>query len=470
MLNSLHYYSNNISNIMNKFTEFVIEARKRFDSESLLNSEVNQYLNKVNRILPTIVKDVIYLTQKYNLLDKESIEEIKNSSKSSLKKLSEIYNIPEDKIEDLWKILKELKTNIRLLPQYQSKQEREMIEMGKLSKDDLTIDLESQKGRNAAAKIYMPLVYKIVTQYVGKSSLSKQELISSGLQGLTQAMNDWNKNIGDKKVSFKTYAGYRVQQQILNDINSLSHTLSGFNDYAMKQGWNADTVSLDNLLSGDDEYNQDHLSYLGTTTDKPSDKEALWEPIYKLLEKNFKERDINIFYRVFGLNGYKKEKSKDIAKEMGWSEGNIRNSVINKILNFLRKDKKAIEILQSIQDVYNESLMVELWDMDKNMIEESLLNDDMFILLEELTKWNNKDIFNTYLSRTLNSLSRDEKSYIETVLNDNFETLDSTFKKNKKTIITFLNNMYPEKPMSKNTDVSLLEYMVELQEMYKKYN
>lgn len=470
MLNSLHYYSNNISNIMNKFTEFVIEARKRYDSESLLNSEVNQYLNKVNRILPTIVKDVIYLTQKYNLLDKESIEEIRNSSKSSLKKLSEIYNIPEDKIEDLWKVLKELKSNIRLLPQYQSKQEREMIEMGKLSKDDLTIDLESQKGRNAAAKIYMPLVYKIVTQYIGKSSLSKQELISSGLQGLTQAMNDWNKNIEDKKVSFKTYAGYRVQQQILNDINSLSHTLSGFNDYAMKQGWSADAVSLDNLLSGDDEYNQDHLAALGTTTDKPTDKEALWEPIYKLLEKNFKERDINIFYRVFGLNGYKKEKSKDIAKEMGWSEGNIRNSVINKILNFLRKDKKAIEILQSIQDVYNESLMVELWNMDKNMIEESLLNDDMFILLEELTKWNNKDIFNTYLSRTLNSLSKNEKLYIETVLNGNFETLDSTFKKNKKTIISFLSNMYPEKPMSKNTDVSLLEYMVELQEMYKKYN
>ena len=85
---------------MNKFSEFVIEARKRYDSESLLNSEVNQYLNKVNKILPVIVKDVIYLTQKYGLLDKDSIEDIKNAAKSSLKNLAKTYNIPEDKIED----------------------------------------------------------------------------------------------------------------------------------------------------------------------------------------------------------------------------------------------------------------------------------------------------------------------------------------------------------------------------------
>ena len=470
MLNYSRYYSNNISNIMNKFSEFVIEARKRYDSESLLNSEVNQYLNKVNKILPVIVKDVIYLTQKYGLLDKDSIEDIKNAAKSSLKNLAKTYNIPEDKIEDLWKILKELKSNIRLLPQYQSKQEREMIEMGKLSKDDLTIDLETQKGRNAAAKIYMPLVYKIVSQFVGKSSLSRQELISAGLQGLTQAMNDWGKSGESEKVSFKTYAGYRVRQQILNDINSLSHSLSGFNDYALKQGWSADAVSLDAMMSNDDDFHQDHLAALGTTNDNPADKESLWIPIYKLLEKNFKERDINIFYRVFGLNGYKKEKSKDIAKEMGWSEGNIRNSVINKILNFLRKDKRAIEIIQSIQDVYNESIMLEIWNLDKDMIEESLLSDDMFILLEELTKWNNKNVFNTYLNKSLDKLADKEKDYVKTVLNGDFEDLDSTFKKNKKTIISFLSNMYPEKSMNKNTDVAFLEYMVELQEMYKKYN
>ena len=43
-------------------------------------------------------------------------------------------------------------------------------------------------------------------------------------------------------------------------------------------------------------------------------------------------------------------------------------------------------------------------------------------------------------------------------------------KKDKKLIVTFLNNMYPTENMSRKTDVSLLEYMSELQMYYQKYN
>ena len=155
---------------MNNFTTIITEVRKNYDSVSLLSSEITQFVNKVNKVIPSKVKDVIYLTQKYNLLDRESIDEIKNASKSSLKKLSSKYNISEDDLEDLWKMLKELKSNIKLLPQYMSPQEREMLELGKLSMDDLTIDLTSNAGRNAATKIYMPLIYAWVSgtqQYSG---------------------------------------------------------------------------------------------------------------------------------------------------------------------------------------------------------------------------------------------------------------------------------------------------------------
>ena len=73
---------------MNNFTEIINEARKNYDSGSLLASEISQYINKVNKILPKQVQDVIYLTQKYNLLDAASIDEIRGASKSSLKPLS----------------------------------------------------------------------------------------------------------------------------------------------------------------------------------------------------------------------------------------------------------------------------------------------------------------------------------------------------------------------------------------------
>ena len=453
---------------MNNFSNIVNEVRKNYDSETLLKSEITKFINKVNKVIPSVVKDVIYLTNKYNLLDRESIEEIKNASKGSLKKLSDKYNIDIQHLEDFWKMLKDLKNNINLLPQYMSAQEREMLELGKLSMDDLTIDLDSPQGRNAAAKIYMPLVYKIVTQYTGKSGLSKPELISAGTLGLTSAMNDWD---GTKGVPFKTYAGNRIRQQILNDINSLGHTLSGFNDYAFKQGYSADASSLDSLLGVDDsDFKQDRLAVLGFTDDEYSEiNDDKLQPLYDLIEKKFNSRDVDIFYRFFALKGNKKEKSKDIAKFYGMSEGNIRNSIINKIIKFLRTDKQANKILSNLQESYSISLMVNFIDWDKASIIDSLANDDLFILLEEINKWTDRETFNHMVDQSLSRLNSKESLYIMNVLQDGFKYLDDTFKKNKKIIILFLNNMYPTEPMNKKTDVGLIEYMLDICDAYQKF-
>lgn len=459
---------------MDNFSSFVLEARKNYNSGSLLSSEINQYLSKVNRVIPENVKRVIYLTQKYNLLDIASIEEIKNSNKGGLKNLAKKYNISEDSLEDLWNMLKDLKNKIKLLPQYQTEQERQSIELGKLSMDDLTIDLDSQVGRSAAAKMYMPMVYKIVNAYVGKSKLDKQELMSAALKGFTDAMNDWRKTDDEgQRVAFKTYAGFRVKQQILNDINEYGHTLSGTNWYASKVygAGLLDAISIDGMMSGDDEIDSDKLSALGIEDkDLTRNEEKSWQSLYKLLENNFKQRDVNIFYRYFGLNGYKREKSKDIAKSMGMSEGNIRNSIINKMIKFLKNDRKASEILQDIQDMYTESLMIEMLGYTRDEIVETLINDDMYILLEELTKWNYKTVFNQAMRDTFSMIpdQKDKKILID-ILKGDFEYLDNNFKKNKNLIILFLSNLYPTENMKKKTDVDLLNYMSDLQNYYKKY-
>lgn len=457
---------------MNNFTEIIKESKRiNYDSGSLLSSEVTSYINKVNKVIPKNVQHIIYLTQKYNLLDAKSIEEIKGSNKGNLKSLSIKYNIQMDQLEDLWKMLKELKSNIKLLPQFQSEQEREALKLGKLSMDDLTIDLDSAAGRNAATKMYMPVIYKIVNQYVGKSSLGRQELISAAMQGFTDAMNSWRRDDDPekKKVTFKTYASYRVQQQILNDINEFSHSLSGTNWYAAKNfADKLDAISIDGLPRDENgDFKQDHLGALGTE-DKyvDRDEEKLFSVLYRLIENTFKQRDVDIFYRYFGLHGYKREKSKDIAKSMGMSEGNIRNSIINKIISFLKKDKRAIEILADIQDVYNESLMIELMGFSKEEILEALINDDMFILLEELNRWKNKDVFNRSLNTSYNSLDSQEKSIINDIIEGDFEILDSSYKKNRKTIVKFLSYMYPSESMSRKSDVSILELMQEVQQAY----
>ena len=98
---------------MNNFTVLIQEARKNYDSSSLLSSEITQYINKVNKIIPQHVQHIIYLTQKYKLFDAKSINEIKTASKSSLISLSKKYNIESSQLEELWKLLKELKSNIK---------------------------------------------------------------------------------------------------------------------------------------------------------------------------------------------------------------------------------------------------------------------------------------------------------------------------------------------------------------------
>ena len=460
---------------MNNFTKFISEARKNTTTVVTV-ADLMKYVDKVNKSLPKNVKDIIYLTQKYNLLDSNSIDEIRTSSKSSLNKLSTKYNIPSESIEELWNMLKDLKNNIRMLPQYQTEQERTMLMTGKLVMGDLTIDLSTSAGRNAAAKMYMPMVNKIVNQYIGSSSLSRQELISAGLQGLSDAMNDWKKESddGSKTVMFKTYAAYRIQQQILNDINAYSHSLSGTNWYAAKTRTSAelDAISIDHMMRDNDDFDTDKMSFLGVDDTDNTNKEnedKNWNLIYKLIEGQFKQRDADIFYRYFGLHGYKKEKSKDIAKSFGMSEGNIRNTIINKIILFLKKDKRAVEILADINDAYNESLMIELFGMDKQTILETLINDNIFILLEELNKWNNKEVFNLTFNNARSNMSPQEASTIIKLLKGNFETLDNEFKKNKKVIILFLNYMYPTESMIRKSDVALLDYMLELQDIYKKF-
>lgn len=453
---------------MNNFTIILNESIKTQSAEHFLSSEITSFINKVNKVIPIAVKDVIHIAQKYNILDKANIDEIRFSSKGSLKHLAKKYSISETEMEHFWKLLKDLKQNIYLLPQYMSPQEREELEAGKLAIDDLTIDLESSAGRNAVTKMYMPLIYKIVNQYVGKSSLSKAELISAGVEGFTKAMNDWDRSKG---VPFKTYAGTRVKQQILNDMDEYSHSLSGTSWYSTSKGYNADALSLDNMLTRDKdgEFKQDRLAALGTTDDDKSINIDNFKQLYELLEKKFSQRDIVIFYRYFGLNGYQKVKSKELAKEFGWSEGNIRNSVINKIIKYIRTNPKAQEILDQLNESYNISLMMGFIGMNKEYIMETLCGDDVFILLEELNRWNDKDIFETLLRESLSKLDKKSSDDILEILEKDFDFLDGSFKKNKKSIILFLTHMYPTESMNRKTDVSLLEYMMEIQDAYKKH-
>lgn len=465
---------NNFSDFVN---DFINETRKSYNSADLLSSEINSYISKVNKVLPKSVQNAIYITKKYNILGSEELDMIRNASKSSLKSLynntfSEDHNdMPYEELEVLWKLLKDMKTQYKVLPQYMTPRQREAVELGKLSLSDLTIDLETPQGRNAAAKIYAPVMYKIVNQYIGKSSMTRSELISSALLGFTNAMNQWkNESNDDNHTSFRTYASYRMQQQILNDMNKYSHTIAG-SSYATKHSADVFNISsIDNInIDKDDSAVISALAVNDIDQNLSKSEKEQWDELYSIIESNFKQRDCDIFYRYFGLNGYKRERSKDIAKSMGMSEGNIRNAIINKILMFLKKDRKAFDIILDIQRIYSESLMAELVNCDADVISETLLNDDIFIMLEDLTKWSDKQSFKHTIDDSLNNLDKESHDVIVKLLRGDFNYLDDNYKKHKKIIILFLSRMYPTESFVRKTDITILEYMNELQDYFKKY-
>lgn len=454
---------------MKIFTQHINEAGKFTGRGNNIDNEINQFINRVKNQIPRTVKDVIYLTQKYHLVDRESIDEIISANKPSLKSLASKYSMTHDQMIEFWQMAKSLKNNIYLLPQYMSEQEREEIEKGELAMSDLTIDLETSTGRNAVAKMYTPLLNVVVNQWLGKSKMSRGELMSSAKFALVNAMNDWDRSTG---VPFKTYLGTRVRQQILNDINQYSHALSGTSWYTHAKGYNADASSLDTLLGweSEDHHDDSRLASLGVNdnTVTNNEREKLWKEVYDLLTLKFKQRDIDIFCRKYGWMGYKEEKNKDIARELGVSDAYI-TIICKKVITHIQKDQRIANVISEIQDSYNESLMYKHLSLSAEEFLEVLVNDDMYILLEELTRWSNKSVFRGALEQALVTLSKEDQKYIIDVLKNDFDFLDGSFKKHKKTIILFLSNMYITEPMNRKSDVALLEYMIEVQEAYQKH-
>ena len=458
---------------MHNFTQYIVEAKKKFESQVLKAPEIADYIKAVSKTVSRDIQNLLFLTQKYSLFSTDQIEEIRWAGKNLLGKLSEKLDIPVNDLEDMWGVLSKMKDHeLRVLPQYQSAQEREGVINKKLRVSDLTIDLESDKGKRDVVNMYKPLIIKIVNQFVGKSKLNKAELMSAALMGFNDAINNWNPD-ADKAVSFKTFASYCIRQQILNDINEYGHTLSGTSWYAAEKAKKGevrlDASSLDSFMNDEGDWTNDHLAALGVE-DKDKDDTEHWKKVFKAIEDKFKVRDVDIFYRYFGLNGRKKEKSKDIAKSYGMSEGNIRNSVINKILAYLRTDKELLSILMDLQDIYNEGLVVELIHMDREQIIESLLNDDTFILLEEINRWSTVDKFETAITMAIHDMSDKDGKIIAELLKGDFDDLDSQYKKNKKIIIHFLSNMYPTESFSRKSDVEIIDRMNELQDIYNRFN
>lgn len=441
--------------------------------EVLLQDEINRYIKAMSPKVDKRVQAVLYILDKHpNINTKEDILAIRDGKFNILKKLD---MLPDD-LRDLQRLLKKLDRDIMLLPQFLTAQQRQALELNKLDVTDITLDLESERGRQAVAKQFTPLVIKMANQFVGKCGLDKSELISSGMLGLTLAMNQYKnpeeirKAGGESNMTFASYAAYCIRNQILQDITELDGVVKQ-SYYAKKKEGVAQINSIDHSENDDEEtISIDRMIELSEEPDyEPTrNEEKEWQKVFKKLESKFSSRDCDIFYRVFGLNGRKMEKTTEVARSLNTYISNIVRITQN-MLAFLKKDSETREFLEGILSIYTESLVSGLYNQPREVIVESLIKDNMYVLLEEINQWSNATQFKNAVNHATDILNIEDAKFIYECIDKGFDFVDAHLRKMKPVIIAFLSNLYPTTSFKRKSDIDILDYMQDLSNTSKNY-
>lgn len=375
---------------MKKFSQ-VFEANKpkldiQDDTINYIDSaNLKKYLEICDKFISNECKSII----KY-LIDHNDTYISELSSDSDENALAGFYNNwkPSNKsneLKELYKNISILNKRNRLMeiPVFQSKEQFEAIINKTESPDSVILDLTSEAGRNQIAKKYEPLIHKIAKQFMGKSELSYEDLISAGNVGLIHAMNKYgkksNKNVADLETivgkTFTQYAAFMIRISILEDIKNLSQIvripISQQNAERRETGRNtkSNTVSGDKEISSSgDEGNKSLFDYIGGTDNATrgidnEDVEKLWKKFFKKLEEKFDKTTLDIWYSSFGVNGHTKMKKKDIAAKYGLVPSNI-SYYLYRVNTFIKTDKKMMEMMNDILELMTECKHDEDTDYD----------------------------------------------------------------------------------------------------------
>lgn len=351
-------------------------------------NKLEEYLKTCNKFLSEPAKNVInWLITNNSSYMKEigGVEKFYNAGKPKDKKYSDLFK---------W-IGQCVKKNEQFqIPTLLNEEVFEKILAQEVSLDEIVLDLETEAGRNAVAKKYTKLVYKIAHSFNGKSTLSFDELVSAGMAGLTEAMNKYGKNnvetkskknadksqdeLDDmidqenakarKSFTFLSYAGYMIRICILGAIKDESHLVripvSAQNKERKEKGSNtkSNTVSGEQVVGhSSDGKGKTMFDFMDAEEDADvnldnADINKLWKGVEAILNKTFDQKTLDIFYHFYGIFGYEKMSGKEImAKYNLKNASNI--SVSNfKVLSKIKKDKVLRNAFAELWQLYKECL------------------------------------------------------------------------------------------------------------------
>lgn len=466
---------------MKVFSKILLESKN--DVFILTSDELDRYKEAISKTKRSKeFMNLLWIVSQYPvLLEKEVLEDVLKG-----KYTQKVSSIDSNILKDITKLAKKVGDEVRLLPQLLSLSQREAVIDKRIDPNDLTLDLETEQGRNAIAKKYIPLIEKLVKQFEKESSLSKEELRSAAMVGLVNAMNEYKNPEELEKagksgnMSFTNYAAYRIKQQILSDMTEYSRDVKISKYYQDKlKNAGEDTTrefSIDSLYAdGDDDTPMSIDRFFGLAEEddtlEQKEKEELYSKLFKRIESKFSTRDCIMLYKVWGVNGYKPVKVKDIAKELGISAPAVVQACA-RIIKFVANDKYCKDLknaYESLVDDYVFGKLFEVYKENRNTIIESFIYDDLYILLEELKRWNNKDKFQNTVNKATDELNIDDALFIYNILQNKLLLDEKSVKKYKLPVIRFLENVYPNKAFKKATLAELVSELEDLKTVSLKF-
>ena len=204
--------------------------------------------------------------------------------------------------------------------------------------------------KNQMVKQYEPLVNKLVNQFVSRVAVSWNDVKSMAYEGLVIAMNSFDSE--KSSMTFTQFAAFAIRNNILTSLDNELRTvkMSAYNQKkAAEKGESSfSTVRIDmNSSSDDDDRKKPQEIKLGMYENEKFSDGDVFDYMYSRLESAFSERDCQIFYRLYGLNGYEDSTGVEVAKLYKLSVPTI--SIINKkIINYIKRDEELCEMLANL--------------------------------------------------------------------------------------------------------------------------
>lgn len=221
---------------------------------------------------------------------------------------------------------------------------------------------------------YKPLVYKIARQWFGKTPLTNDDVIGFAYEGLVYAMNNFTpeeqQDPNKKRQTFPQYAAYQVLYYILNGLHREGHIVR-YSAYNQKKDREAGKTtflykSLDTMEAfagdvadspyadgqGDGSCGLDQMTVPDFSEEMTPEKtDDIYNILYDFVESRFNKRDCDIFYRYYGLKGYrgtdKPQTGTIIAKKYHLSNPSI-TLITKRIIQTIKADKTMMNYLEEL--------------------------------------------------------------------------------------------------------------------------